>query len=169
MKRANCSSEQGTGLRYHPTPFPVPSYVRLCFLCLPVLQPWLCFSVQFKDRTIDLVASNEHEVTAWFLGLQAQAPMTVSHMSRGMILWQRSDEHTIHAQSTHTHPKLQSADFRVFSILVRRSFPRVCVCVLSRLIMKMNWYSLEQIKRVFAKREQQAMQQRQMRQTASTP
>jgi hypothetical protein len=35
--------------------------------------------------------------------------------------------------------------------------------------MKMNWYSLEQIKRVFTKREQQAMQQRQMRQTASTP
>lgn len=59
------------------------------------------------------VCSNEHEVTAWFLGLQAQAPQTVYHMSRGMILWQR-------------------------------------------LIMKLNYYSLEQIKRVFAKREAQA-------------
>ena len=52
-------------------------------------KPWLCFSVQFKDRTIDLVCSNEHEVTAWFLGLQAQAPQTCFYMTRGMILWQR--------------------------------------------------------------------------------
>ena len=49
-------------------------------------------------------------MTAWFLGLQAQAPQTVYYMSRGMILWQR-------------------------------------------LIMKLNYYSLDQIKRVFAKRE----------------
>lgn len=72
------------------------------------------------------VCSNEHEVTAWFLGLQAQAPQTVYYMSRGMILWQR-------------------------------------------LIMKLNYYSLEQIKRVFAKREAQAAQAAQARASVNQP
>jgi len=73
------------------------------------LKPWLCFSIQFPDRTIDLQCENEWEVTAWFLGLQSISPMTPFHLTRGMLLWQR-------------------------------------------LIMKMNYYGLPQIKRVLAKR-----------------
>lgn len=72
-------------------------------------KPWLCFSVQVTDRTIDCVCKDEREVTAWFLGLQAQSPQTCFHLTRGMILWQRT-------------------------------------------IMKLNFYSLDQIKRVILKR-----------------
>jgi hypothetical protein len=39
--------------------------------------------------THNCVFANEHEVTAWFLGLQAQSPQTCYHLTRGMILWQR--------------------------------------------------------------------------------
>lgn len=81
--------------------------VKLCFAnCLFSVSASALLLFFFHAQ----VCSNEHEVTAWFLGLQAQAPQTVYYMSRGMILWQR-------------------------------------------LIMKLNYYSLDQIKRVFAKRE----------------
>jgi hypothetical protein len=104
-------------------------------------KPWLCFSVQFKDRTIDLVCSNEHEVTAWFLGLQAQAPQTCFHMTRGMILWQRMIMKLNYYgldQVTARHPDSHA------SLSARDRF----------LIVPAAWclFLTLQIKRVFAKR-----------------
>jgi hypothetical protein len=55
----------------------------------PHAHPWLCFSLHFPDRSIDLVAPDEATLTAWYLGLQALAPLSVFHLSRGALLWQR--------------------------------------------------------------------------------
>ena len=52
-------------------------------------QPWLCFTIEFNDRTIDLVASDESSVTVWFLLLQSLCPLSIHYLSRGALLWQR--------------------------------------------------------------------------------
>ena len=50
---------------------------------------WLAFTIEFPDRTLDLVAVAEDEVTRWFMGVQALAPMSVHHLTLGGVLWQR--------------------------------------------------------------------------------
>jgi len=50
---------------------------------------WLCFSIEFPDRSLDLVATCESDVDRWFLGLQQLAPVTVHYLRRGMLLWRR--------------------------------------------------------------------------------
>jgi hypothetical protein len=52
-------------------------------------QPWLCMSIEFIDRSLELVAETEEEITAWFLGVQSLAPLTICYISRGQLLWQR--------------------------------------------------------------------------------
>ena len=51
--------------------------------------PWLAFSIEFPDRTLDLVGGREDEVQQWFLGVQALAPLSVHHLTMGGVLWQR--------------------------------------------------------------------------------
>ena len=51
--------------------------------------PWLAFSIEFPDRTLDLVGGREDEVQQWFLGVQALAPLSVHHLTIGGVLWQR--------------------------------------------------------------------------------
>lgn len=54
-------------------------------------KPWLCLSVQFDDRTIDIVGENEQQVQSWFIGLASLTSLSGSFaMSRGMLLWQRT-------------------------------------------------------------------------------
>ena len=51
--------------------------------------PWLAFTIEFPDRTLDLVGGREDEVQQWFLGVQALAPLSVHHLTIGGVLWQR--------------------------------------------------------------------------------
>jgi len=51
--------------------------------------PWLCITIEFVDRTLDLVCKDTQQVTCWFLGIQALAPLSVHYLSRGAMLWQR--------------------------------------------------------------------------------
>eukprot|EP00457_Paulinella_chromatophora_P002914 gb/GEZN01002919.1/.p1 GENE.gb/GEZN01002919.1/~~gb/GEZN01002919.1/.p1 ORF type:complete len:570 (+),score=64.68 gb/GEZN01002919.1/:62-1771(+) len=50
---------------------------------------WLCFSLEYVDRTLDFICKDTTEVSTWFLGLQAVAPLSVHYLSRGAMLWQR--------------------------------------------------------------------------------
>ena len=58
-------------------------------MCLQTGFPWLAFTVEFPDRTLDLVGNREDEVQQWFLGVQALAPLSVHHLTMGGVLWQR--------------------------------------------------------------------------------
>ena len=63
-------------------------------LCLTVWMtqtgfPWLAFTIEFPDRTLDLVGAREDEVQQWFLGVQSLAPLSVHHLTMGGVLWQR--------------------------------------------------------------------------------
>jgi len=51
--------------------------------------PWLCITIEFVDRTLDLVCKDTSQVTTWFLGIQALAPLSVHYLSKGAMLWQR--------------------------------------------------------------------------------
>ena len=53
-------------------------------------KPWLCMSIQFMDRTIDIVAENEQQITEWYVGIAAQSTYNCQYMSRGLLLWQRT-------------------------------------------------------------------------------
>jgi len=51
--------------------------------------PWLCMTIEFVDRTLDLVCKDTQQVNTWFLGIQALAPLSVHYLSKGAMLWQR--------------------------------------------------------------------------------
>lgn len=51
--------------------------------------PWLCLSVEFADRTIDLVCENERQTQAWVMGLQSLCPINHTTRTLGKLLWQR--------------------------------------------------------------------------------
>jgi len=51
--------------------------------------PWLAFSLEFPDRTLDVVCKDEEEVTIWFLGIQSLAPLNRLYLTRGALLWER--------------------------------------------------------------------------------
>jgi len=51
--------------------------------------PWLCITIEFVDRTLDLVCKDTQQVNTWFLGIQALAPLSVHYLSKGAMLWQR--------------------------------------------------------------------------------
>jgi hypothetical protein len=53
-------------------------------------KPWLCVTLDFVDkRSLDLVFADEKQVTTWFCGLQACAPLSNAFISKGYLLWQR--------------------------------------------------------------------------------
>eukprot|EP00808_Paulinella_micropora_P001348 g72986.t1 len=52
--------------------------------------PWLCITIVFGDRTLDISCENQEQVTTWFLGLQSLAPLSTWYLSRGMVFWHRA-------------------------------------------------------------------------------
>jgi len=52
-------------------------------------KPWLCFTVDFTGRSLDLVCPDQKTLTVWFLGMQALAPLSRFHFTLGALMWQR--------------------------------------------------------------------------------
>ena len=94
---------------------------------------WLAFTIEFPDRTLDLVAGGEDEVTRWFMGVQSLAPMSVHHLTLGGVLWQRliMKLNFYGLDRTHitTTPSRTRAAFTLsWEVAHDLLLPTVCVC-----------------------------------------
>lgn len=52
-------------------------------------KPWLCMTLQFPDRLLDLVGQSDEQVTEWILGLQSLMTLSANQMSKGLLMWRR--------------------------------------------------------------------------------
>eukprot|EP00741_Cyanophora_paradoxa_P023516 tig00021589_g22718.t1 len=88
--------------------------------------PWLCFSVVFPHRTLDLAASNEAQMIAWFLALQLFVEGRTSHVPLGRpqlvscIATMKAPSGV--AAAPHTSPRRSSSARR--QRVIDDSFPR---------------------------------------------
>jgi hypothetical protein len=53
-------------------------------------MPWMAFSIYFPEKTLDLVCRSEKDINTWFQGVQALSPLSTGYLSRGGVIWRRT-------------------------------------------------------------------------------
>jgi len=68
-----------------------PFSSRFAYFDCSVGKSWMCIVIEFEDRTFDIVCDSVEQLDAWFLGLQAVAPLNPTFTSRGALMWSRAN------------------------------------------------------------------------------
>ena len=79
-----CVGVLADGLRLFCDSFHSPHFLSYNAANLP---PWLCLSLLFADRSLDLVAQDERQASEWFFGLQSLVPFNASFKSMPTYRW----------------------------------------------------------------------------------
>ena len=52
--------------------------------------PWHCFTLNFKETTLDIECSSSSQLTRWFMALQSLCPLSRTSLTRSKLIWKRA-------------------------------------------------------------------------------